>query len=132
MDEQLSFLGLARRAGKLAAGEDAVQDALQAGKARLLILAADAGEKTVRWAEHRSQGRLPIAYLTSSREDLGHALGWGRCAVAAFTDLGMATAYAGKLARADARHAAVLEALEEKSCAIAARRAAKPRRRHER
>ncbi len=131
MDEQLGFLGLARRAGKLCAGEDAVQAALQTGRVRLLVLAADAGEKTVRWTEHRSQGRLPIACLTAGREELGRALGWKSCAVAAFTDLGMAAAYAAKLAAADARHSAVLEALEEKQRAIAARKLAKPRRRHE-
>lgn len=128
MTEQLGFLGLAKRAGKLAAGEDAVLAALQTGKVRLLLLASDAGENTVRRMELRSQGRLPILYLQSGKSVLGAALGWESCAAAAFTDLGMALAFARKLAEADERHAPVLEALTEKSDRIARRKAVKPGR----
>ena len=126
MTEPLSFLRLAKRAGKLAAGEDGVLSALQAGKVRLLVLAADAGEHTARRMEFRSQGRLPILYLQSGKTDLGTALGWEQCAVAALTDLGMAVSFARKMAQADPRHAPVLEALTEKQAKIARRKAAKP------
>lgn len=128
MTEPLGFLGLAKRAGKLAAGEDAVLAALQTGKVRLLVLAGDAGENTVRRMELRSQGRLPILYLQSGKEALGAALGWESCAVAAFTELGMALAFAQKLSAADGRHAPVLEALTEKREKIAHRKAVKPGR----
>ena len=126
MREQLGFLGLAKRAGKLSAGEDAVEAALQTGKVRLLILAADAGDKTVRHMEHRSQGRLPILYLQSDKQTLGSALGWASCAVAAMTDLKMSIALAEKMVRCDASHRPVLEALIEKQDKIAARKQRKP------
>ncbi|MCD7735019.1 MAG: 50S ribosomal protein L7ae [Clostridiales bacterium] len=126
MSESLSFLGLAKRAGRLASGEDAVQEAAEAGKIRLLILASDAGDKTVRHTEHQSGGKLPIAYLASDKAALGAALGWGSCAVAAVTDLGMALAYAKKLAEADPRHQPVLDALTETDQRIRARKARKP------
>ena len=126
MSEQLGFLGLAKRACKLAAGEDAVEAALQTGKVRLLILAADAGDKTVRHIEHRSQGRLPILYLQSDKAALGSALGWASCAVAAMTDLSMSIALAEKMVRSDESRRPVLEALMEKQDKIAARKQRKP------
>lgn len=129
MSESLSFLGLAKRAGRLAAGEDAVQAALQGGKVRLLLLAADAGDKTVRRTEHQSGGRLPILYLESGKAALGQALGWGSCAVAAVTDLGMALSFARQLAQGDERHRPIVEALTEKSGDIARRKARKPGKR---
>lgn len=129
MGEPLGFLGLAKRAGKLAAGEDAVLSALQGGKVRLLLLACDAGEHTSRRMESRSQGRLPIAYLHSDKAALGAALGWEQCAVAAVTDLGMALSFAGKLAEGDESYAPVLEALTEKRDRIAHRKAVKPGKR---
>lgn len=129
MSEPLTFLGLAKRAGKLSAGEDAVESALSAGKARLLILASDAGENTVRRAEHRSQAKLPILYLDADKAALGQALGWKDCAVAAVTDLGMAIAFAQKMAAMDPRHRSVLEALQEKQEKITQRKLKKPGKR---
>ena len=44
----LGLLGLARRAGKLACGEDAVREMVAAGKCRAIFLADDVGEATRR------------------------------------------------------------------------------------
>ena len=129
MSEPLGFLGLAKRAGKLAAGEDAVETALQTGKVRLLILASDAGDKTVRRIEFRSGGKLPILYLKSDKQALGQALGWGSCAAAAMTDLKMSIALAEKRVQAEKTHRPVLEALTEKQEKIARRKAKKPGKR---
>lgn len=126
MAEPLTFLGLAKRANKLAAGEDAVNAALAAGTVRLLVLSSDAGEHTVRRVEHQSQGRLPILYLDADKAALGQVLGWQSCAVAALTDLGMARSFAGKLAALDERHRSVTEALEETALRIARRKEKKP------
>ncbi len=130
MSESLSFLGLAKRAGRLVSGEDAVQEAAEAGKIRLLILASDAGDKTARHTEHQSGGKLPIAYLASDKAALGAALGWQSCAVAAVTDLGMALAFAKKLAETDSRHQPVLDALTETDRRIKARKLRKPGKAH--
>lgn len=129
MSEALGFLGLTKRAGKLCAGEDAVLAALAEGKVRLLLLASDAGEKTVRRTEFKSGGKLPILYLDSDKTALGEALGWGKCALAAVTDIDMALAFARKMAEADPRHAAAAQALAEKQQKIAQRKVKKPRKR---
>lgn len=129
MIEPLTFLGLAKRAGRLAAGEEPVEAALAAGTVRLLILAADAGEHTVRRMEFRSQGRLPILYLSSGKAELGQALGWKSCAAAAVTDLGMALAFAEKMAALEQRHSGALEALVETRDRIARRKEKKPGKR---
>ena len=46
MDKLLQMMGLARRANLLLAGEEVVADAIAAHKARLVLLAADASERT--------------------------------------------------------------------------------------
>lgn len=43
-----SFIGLAKKAGKLAAGEEACEKALKSGKAYLLIVSEDASPNTVK------------------------------------------------------------------------------------
>lgn len=128
MSEALGFLGLTKRAGKLCAGEDAVLAALSEGKVRLLLLASDAGEKTVRRTEFKSGGKLPIIYLDSDKTALGEALGWGKCALAAVTDIDMALAFAKKMALTDPRHQPTADALAEKQQKIAIRKVKKPRK----
>ena len=98
----LKLVGLALRAGKLEVGEDAVADACQYRKARLLLIAADAAEKSVSRALHAADesGCVPLM-APWSKEELGAALGRKSCAVAAVTDLGLAQAVVEKLAETD-------------------------------
>lgn len=44
-DKFLSLLGIARRAGKLSSGHDAVKEAVNGKKAELLIFSADASQR---------------------------------------------------------------------------------------
>lgn len=44
----LSLLGIARRAGRLSLGYDSAEEAMKNGKSRLLILAGDLSERTLR------------------------------------------------------------------------------------
>ena len=53
----LSLLGIARRAGRLSLGYDSAEEAMKNGKSRLLILAWDLSERTLRIL-HRQPGRL--------------------------------------------------------------------------
>ena len=46
MDKFLSLLGIARRAGKLALGNDPVLEAIRKGEAKLLLAAADLSPRT--------------------------------------------------------------------------------------
>ena len=77
----LRLAGLARRAGKLVCGADAVKT--EAGRARLILIAEDAGNTTKRNAE--KYGR-PVVTLPYSTEEMGRAVGKARCAIAAVID----------------------------------------------
>lgn len=54
----LSFLGIARKAGKLSLGFDSVCESVRKGESRVILIASDASEGTVR----RLRGRLPENY----------------------------------------------------------------------
>mgnify|MGYP000765418089 CR=1 FL=1 len=102
MDNVLTMVGLALRAGRLAVGEEPVGTACRARDCRLLLLAADAADNTVRRAERFAQaGQCLTASLPCSREELGAAVGRGSCAMAAVTDTGLAGAIAQRLAQRD-------------------------------
>ena len=94
----LAFLGLTERAGKLVTGEESCGMAARAGKARVLLLASDAGRSTrVRGENYAEAGHcLPVS-LPYTRDELGTALGRGAVSMAAVTDIGMASAFLDKL-----------------------------------
>jgi len=80
------LLGLARRAGKVAMGDRAVQQAIRRGRARLIILAVDAAERTRRrYIRLASLKQLPIAPV-ASKAALGAVLGSTPKAVCAVCD----------------------------------------------
>lgn len=98
----MGLLGIARKAGKVEAGEDSAAAAAKGHKARVLLLASDAGERTRRHAESLSQeGNCPLLPVPLTREELGWALGRGSCVILALTDVGLANAAAQKLETAD-------------------------------
>lgn len=102
MDNVLTMVGLALRAGRLAVGEEPVGTACRARDCRLLLLASDAADNTVRRAERFAQaGQCLTASLPCSREELGAVVGRGSCAMAAVTDTGLAGAIAQRLAQRD-------------------------------
>lgn len=94
MDEQqamqklLSLLGLARRAGKLALGADAVTEAVQSGGARLVVFSSDLSSRTS-GAVARAAHRVLAVSLPASMEEIGRAVG-KRTGVTAVLDDGFA------------------------------------------
>ena len=54
-DRLLSFLGIARKAGRLSLGFDGVCESVRKGESRMILIASDASEGTVR----RLRSRLP-------------------------------------------------------------------------
>lgn len=68
-------LGLAQKAGKLASGDYAVRSALKGGKAKLLLVAADAAENSKKdmYFLAESAGVTVVEGLT--RDELGWAIG---------------------------------------------------------
>ena len=85
----LHFLGIANRAGKTAAGEEACRRARKyGGKLFLVIVAHDAGENTrehvARWCRENS---IPL-FTFGTREQLGRFTGRGEVSTAGITDEG--------------------------------------------
>ena len=84
------MISLARRAGKIAAGGLAAEQAVKARKASLVIIATDASERSKKDYRAMCEYRH-IPYLEcGSMEELGHNVGDGFHAVLAVTDRGFA------------------------------------------
>ena len=124
MNNALSMIGMALRAGRLEVGDEAAGDACRLKRCRLLLLASDAGEAAQRRAARfAEEGQCLLAELPCSREELGAALGRKSCAMAAVIDLGLARAAAEKLAQEDPeRYGQMTERLRLKAERAAQRR----------
>lgn len=85
-NDALGLLGLARRAGKLVSGRDAVERELHRKAAHLVILAKDASPGTRRrFIDMSEADGVPVCEL-SSKEAIGFATGRKATAVLAITD----------------------------------------------
>ena len=97
----LRQLGLAKRASRAELGEDGVSGAAAAGKARLVLLASDAADNSVRRAHNFTEGSHAVVLsVPFTKEELGAACGRGSCAMLAITESGLALSAAVKLAAA--------------------------------
>jgi len=97
--EVLALLGLARRAGAVAAGTDATREAVRRGIARLVILAEDGAETQRQKVLPLLQARgVPWEELGSMQE-VGEALGRGPLAAVALTSEGFAGEIRKRLGR---------------------------------
>jgi ribosomal protein L7Ae-like RNA K-turn-binding protein len=86
----LSVLGLAMRAGKLSTGEEGVLKAIRSGRARLVVLSADASANTQK--KFRDKCRFYQVELAEccTRHELGAAIGKPERVVVAVLDSGLA------------------------------------------
>jgi ribosomal protein L7Ae-like RNA K-turn-binding protein len=102
MPDPLALLGLARKAGRLALGEAAAEQAVRRGEAVLLLVAGDAGSNAVRQAERRAAAAgLELIALPRTKAQFGRAMGRETAAVAALTDEGFAAALRKRLSEGD-------------------------------
>ncbi|GGI94506.1 hypothetical protein GCM10010885_00010 [Alicyclobacillus cellulosilyticus] len=84
------WLGLALRARRLAVGSDAVLAAVRSRKARLVVLAADAGERAKKqFRDKCAFYHIPL-FEVLNRGDLGRAIGRSEVVAVAVTDPGFA------------------------------------------
>ena len=91
-EKALKLLGLMRRAGAIALGEIDTGTAAKAGKAKLLLLAADASDNALGRAEGYAHGRgIPLVRLPFMKDEMSRSVGKG-CAMAAVCDAGFADA----------------------------------------
>lgn len=90
MDKLLSFLGLARRAGKLSLGNDPVLEAMTKQEAKLVLTACDLSPRTLRNIEGAAtRTNTPLRQIAVPMDELGFALG-KRVGVVAVNDNGFA------------------------------------------
>ena len=91
MDSALHLLGIARKAGRVEVGEEPAGAACRARQAKLLLVAADAAENSVRRAAHFAEaGKTPWLKAPWGKGELGGAVGRSACAMLALTDGGRA------------------------------------------
>lgn len=86
------LLSMAQRAGKVASGEFAVQKALAAGEAKLLLVAVDASVEAKGKYERLAAQHGVQAVECLTKDALGHCLGKEYRAVAALLDRGFSEA----------------------------------------
>lgn len=99
MEQVLSMIGLAQKAGRIAVGEEPVGTVARAKRARLMLLAADAAPASCRRAaSFAAVGNCPLLTIGADKDALGRALGRTSVAMAAVTDFGLAAAIVQKLA----------------------------------
>jgi len=130
-DACLHMLGLARKAGRIEVGEEPVGGACRAKRVRVLILAQDAAENTIRRAQHFAEaGNTVCVQVPFTKAEIGSAVGRESCAMAALTDAGMAASLLKKLAAADPeRYGEAALALDTKAQKVLQRQ--KEKRQHE-
>ena len=116
MDSALHLLGIARKAGRAEVGEEPAGAACRARQARVLLLAADAADNSVRRAARFAEaGQVPCLRTPWDKGTLGGAVGRTACAMVALTDAGLAAALVEKLAQADPEARPAAEALRGKA-----------------
>ena len=125
-DPVLRMLGLARRAGKLAYGDELVREACFDDKTRCVFVAGDAGANAAKKAAfYADKANVPCVTLPHGKLELGSAIGKAGCAMCAVADIGMAAAAVNKLAEQDPAYAEVAQQLSEKNVKIQSRRGVK-------
>ena len=115
MDKALNYLSLARKGGRVELGEEPVGAAARALKARLVVVASDAGDHTWRRAKSFVAGTDQICIrLPYTKDEVGQATGRTSLAIAAFTDPALALAFLQVLP-GNERYAAELESLQTRT-----------------
>ncbi len=122
-NKSLGLLSISRKGGNIVYGEDHVGAQARAGRARLVILASDAGGHTVRRAKSFVAGTAqPIVTVPFTKDELGDALGVVSCAIACITDVRLAQAFVKTLGEPE-KNAKLLEDLDVRVKRVEQRRA---------
>lgn len=90
MNKLYSYLGLAMRAGKITAGEDAVLHSIRAGEAKIVIVAGDASNNSIKtYGDKCTYYNIPYV-IASTRSELGSSIGKAERVAVAVCDSGFA------------------------------------------
>lgn len=94
----LTMLGFAQKAGKLAAGEAAVENFLKKDKIALLVVSEEISENRMTfWQRQAEFYNVPLATVDIEKLDLGWAIGSSPKAVVGIMDQKMAEAVRKKI-----------------------------------
>ena len=94
----LTMLGFAQRAGKIAAGESAVENFLKRGSIHLMISASDYAEKSVAaWEKQAKMNEIPFYKAEATKSELGQAIGMSARGIVAVMDMKMAEAIMNRI-----------------------------------
>jgi len=96
-DRVMQLLGLARRAGGVATGTEAVRDAVRGGQARLVLLAGDASPVQLDKVEKALSRRATPWARLGDRASLGAAVGKAPLSAVAVTNASLAEKVAAEL-----------------------------------
>ena len=114
-NKALNYMALARKAGRIELGEEPVGAAARAQKARLVLVAQDAGDHTWRRAKSFVAGTNQLCLkVPYTKDELGMAIGRTSLAIAAFTDPAMALAFVKALPQPE-KYSEELASLEERT-----------------
>jgi len=101
-DRNLQLLGIAKKAGLLAIGGDAVSTAARTGKAALVISASDASEGALRRARCNTEtGSAVYVIAPYTKFELGNVTGRGSPGTLAVLDAGLAASFMRGLAETE-------------------------------
>ena len=94
----ITLMGFAQKAGKLAAGDAAVDNFLQKGKVALLILSEEVSENKKRdWQLKAELAETAMVTLNASKLEMGLAVGMSPRGIIGIMDKNMAEAIMKKL-----------------------------------
>lgn len=91
-DSVLSLVGIAKKAGKIAAGEFQTENAVKSGKASLVIISEEASENTKKKFRNMCTFYEVPAFFYGTKEELGAAIGCEFRASLAVLDSGLSEA----------------------------------------
>ena len=115
MDKALNYLSLARKAGRIELGEEPVGAAARAKKARLIMVASDAGDHSWRRAKSFAAGTEQLCLkVRFTKDQMGEAIGRTSLAMAAFTDPALALAFVKALGDPE-KYKEALESLDRRT-----------------
>lgn len=98
----LSLIGLCLRGRNLEVGEEPVEAVCRARDARVLLLASDAADNTLRRVKRFAEtGQCVWLRVPFTKRELGQATGRSSAAVMAVTDIGLAVAVVRRLAETE-------------------------------
>ena len=89
-----NLLSMAQRANMLASGEFAAEQAIRGGKAKMLLVAADASAETKKRYENMTTNNGVSLYFVLNKEELGQIIGKEFRAAVVILDQGFAKAAA--------------------------------------